>query len=368
MPDSILASLYFSGGSFALLFTALLMKRAYPDRRSNRFLAGFIAILGITLFDQYGLITGDYVNLSLLVGLAWPFTALLMPVLYLYAYTLTTRIPLRGYQYGHFALFVLYVIVLVPFYASPSANKLTIIYGDLPYGYQLWQVPFLSMFMSVQTIVYTILSFRIIRKHNQQLELSLSDTSGINLNWIKTLFLGFLLALLVSTFSSLGPDAFDTSQMVMHLIFTGLLFYLGYRALKQHSSEEPIAIAPKYETSKLDEGISDAIAEHLKKVMSEQKPWQKDNLKLEDLALLGGVKSHLLSQVLSTRCNQNFYEFVNSYRINDYCLQIEKDSTLSTTDLVFRVGFNSRTAFYRAFRRLKRMTPTEWRKSLEQST
>jgi len=369
VPESILVSVYFAGAIFALFFASLLVRREKPDRRSNRFLAAFISIIGILLLDQRGLLTDGYAEINFLIGLAWPLTALLMPLLYLYAYTLAFKNKLKWYQYSHFVICVMYFILLLPFYFSSPDNKMAIIYGDLPYGYKLWQVPFVSMFMSGQMIFYTYFTVRLIRRHNKKLEDSLSNTSGINLNWIKSLFAGFLLTLLVSTFSGLGPEAFDRSQMIMHLLFIALTIFLAFKALQQQSVEgnfDPLNedSQPQYHTSKLDSDTAIALKSQLEKVMAEQFLWKQENLKLDDLARAAGIKNHNLSQILNTCFKQNFYEFINSYRIKEYCEQIKQNPKLSTTELVFRIGFNSRTAFYRAFRRLNGMTPSEWRKSL----
>ena len=370
MFDSILPAIYFSGGLFSLFFAVLLFGRSKPNRRSNRFLACFILVLGILLFDQRSLLTGGYHDLTFLIGLAWPSTSLMMPLLYLYAFSLAFKQKLKWYQYGHFLLFLFYFSLMIPFYLEPSTQKLATIYGEKPYGFYLWQIPFISLFQSAQLIFYSLLSIRLIRRHDKKLEETLSEISSINLGWIKKLFLGFLIALLTSTFSGMSEQAFNISQMIMYLFMIGLMLYLGFNALQEKRPSVAITEvaqqqSPKYDSSKLDSSTADKIKSHLEKIMDEHAPWKQADINLEQLAQIAGVKSHHLSQVLNTGFQQNFYEFINQYRIEEFCRQSLLQPALSTTELIYEIGFNSRPAFYRAFRRINGVTPTEWRKSLK---
>lgn len=365
----ILTSIYLAGAFFAFFFAAVLFSRDRPGRRSNAYLAAFICVLGIMFLDTRALNSGGYQSVPFLIGLSWPLTALMMPFLFLYARFLIFHSRLHWYEYAHFAIWLLYEVLLWPFYLSPAEEKLAAVYGNLPYGYVLWQVPFVSRIMTVQMIVYTIMGLVLINRYNKALEISLSDVSYIDLGWLKILFLGFFIAVNISPLGGLGPEAFRISQMTMYLMFIGLLVFLAFRALRQKSLDTEADrvchnTGPSYETSKLDADTARALKEQLEKIVWEQKLWQQDSLKLGELAKLTGIKSHNLSQIFNTCYKQNFYEFINGYRIREYCECMSQGAGLSTTQVSYDVGFNSRTAFYRAFKRVNGTTPSEWQKSL----
>ena len=95
--------------------------------------------------------------------------------------------------------------------------------------------------------------------------------------------------------------------------------------------------------------------------MSKDLLYRDPNLSLWDLAKHIGVTSHYVSQSLNTHLGQSFFELVNGWRIKDAITQL---TTTDATILVitYDVGFNSRSAFYKAFKRETGKTPTDLRK------
>jgi YesN/AraC family two-component response regulator len=97
--------------------------------------------------------------------------------------------------------------------------------------------------------------------------------------------------------------------------------------------------------------------------MLEQKPFLEPSLTINDLADKTQIMPRYLSQIINECLNQNFYDFVNSYRINEakkYLLQCSSRKTI--LEILYEVGFNSKTAFNVAFKNMTGMSPTQYRK------
>jgi len=74
-----------------------------------------------------------------------------------------------------------------------------------------------------------------------------------------------------------------------------------------------------------------------------------------------GISVHYLSQTFSQKMNTTFYDYINLARVNrakDYLLETDK----TVLDIATRVGFNTRSAFYNAFKKNTDMTPSQFRK------
>ena len=125
--------------------------------------------------------------------------------------------------------------------------------------------------------------------------------------------------------------------------------------------EPEVAPAQKYEKSALDNERAERIARKIEAAMSKDLLYRDPNLSLWDLAKHIGVTSHYVSQSLNTHLGQSFFELVNGWRIKDAITQL---TTTDATILVitYDVGFNSRSAFYKAFKRETGKTPTDLRK------
>ena len=96
--------------------------------------------------------------------------------------------------------------------------------------------------------------------------------------------------------------------------------------------------------------------------MEAEKPYLNPNLTIQELAKKLKMSRNLLSQVVNERFNQNFSDFLNAYRIYDFIEKAQDESYKHFTFLALsqEVGFNSKSAFNRAFKKVTGTTPTEF--------
>ena len=122
----------------------------------------------------------------------------------------------------------------------------------------------------------------------------------------------------------------------------------------------------KYKKSALDETMSEALLAELLAHMENEKPYLNGELTLPHLAEEVGISPHYLSQVINERLEQNFFDFINRYRVEEVKHHLSdptKDRNKITT-LALNAGFNSKSAFYTAFKKLTGMTPKQFKDSL----
>jgi AraC-like DNA-binding protein len=90
--------------------------------------------------------------------------------------------------------------------------------------------------------------------------------------------------------------------------------------------------------------------------------YQDNELSIGKLAEMCNLTKHQASIAINHFSGTNFYEWVRQYRIT-----ISKDvlakTTLPVSTIYYDVGFNSKSSFYNAFKKLIGCTPTEYRKS-----
>ena len=73
----------------------------------------------------------------------------------------------------------------------------------------------------------------------------------------------------------------------------------------------------KYRTSALTAEEIEKYAGQLDKVMEQDQPYLKTDLKLSDLAELMQIPSHQLSQLLNQKIKSNFYDYINRFRVEE---------------------------------------------------
>lgn len=93
--------------------------------------------------------------------------------------------------------------------------------------------------------------------------------------------------------------------------------------------------------------------------------WHLDpELNLNLLSQKTGIPAHGISQVINRQFNKNFFDLVNSYRVEELKIKLIDDNFthLKIEELAYMCGFNSKAAFQRSFKKHTGLTPTEYRK------
>jgi AraC-like DNA-binding protein len=95
------------------------------------------------------------------------------------------------------------------------------------------------------------------------------------------------------------------------------------------------------------------------------KLYQDPDLHLDGLADSVGISTRSLSALINGHHKQNFYDFVNDYRVRDAQRQLEDPSLKSKTiQKIFEdAGFSSKSTFHTYFKKVTGKTPSEYRKA-----
>lgn len=101
--------------------------------------------------------------------------------------------------------------------------------------------------------------------------------------------------------------------------------------------------------------------------MKSEKPYLNSDISLGDLAEKMELPGHIVSEVLNGLLKQNFYDYINNYRIEEFKseAQLEKNARETNLNLAFQCGFNSKTTFNNSFKKFTGQTPSEFRQSIK---
>ena len=101
----------------------------------------------------------------------------------------------------------------------------------------------------------------------------------------------------------------------------------------------------------------------LEQFLENTKIYQNPKLSLEDLAQAMQSNRHELSKIINQGFGKNFFDLINSYRIKEFIKYYEKGDNLTFLEVAYQVGFNSKSAFNRAFRKETGSSPSEYFKN-----
>ena len=244
------------------------------------------------------------------------------------------------------------------------------------------EINFVFSLSGLQMIIYFILSFREIERYRQIVNENYSDIGKYNYKWIRQLLFAFVFILVVTviknfTWSFINVAIHDTLDLILKVSVLVFVTWIIFKALKRpylfsgvdsqiklikELLKEQEIIDKASSTNQLS--IQDkALQQKLDRFMSEEKPYLDPALTLHDLAKQLDVPSRELSILINEYYKQHYFDFINSYRI-DQAIKILLDPSnkkLTVLEIMFDVGFNSKSSFNTAFKKYTNLTPTAYK-------
>jgi AraC-like DNA-binding protein len=168
-----------------------------------------------------------------------------------------------------------------------------------------------------------------------------------------------------------GASVIFTIQPFFHqtLLFQIVVLFLGLSILtiflyilRKNIAEK----GKKYKTSSLNSQYARECIKKLEHLMAFDKIYRDTEISLQILAKKISIKPYLLSQIINEHLNKNFYDFVNYYRIEEAKqILVRPDRSKLNIDLLAGdVGFKTKAAFYKAFRKYTGKTPKQYKKEM----
>lgn len=220
--------------------------------------------------------------------------------------------------------------------------------------------------LNIQTLFYLLIIWKQIPKWKKVINSVSADG-----NWLKTNGLYLVLSAFVLHwfFDILGGSLFFILGVVTaytHFFTLASIFSLTVfgTTLVWFLAESPImkqAVTIRYQQSRLTFEQKEIYLHLLKTEMTDQKPYRNPTLTIQDLSDQLAVPVKDLSQIINESFQQNFFDFINSYRINDAKLMLKNHPEKSVLEILFDSGFNSKTTFNRVFRIQTGLTPSAYR-------
>ena len=113
-------------------------------------------------------------------------------------------------------------------------------------------------------------------------------------------------------------------------------------------------------------GVADeALLQRVCQLMEEQQLYLNSGLKLSDVAKAVGSNRNVLSASINDLRHCSFSQFVNTYRVEHAQQLLLSNPDARASEVWIESGFANETTFFRAFKAIVGMTPSEW-KSLNQ--
>ncbi|WP_299462432.1 helix-turn-helix transcriptional regulator [uncultured Microscilla sp.] len=260
------------------------------------------------------------------------------PALYLYvrAFIEQQRFRFRAVYLLHFVPFFIYALI-----AAYVSNHTAF----APYR-----------FILLQFFIYLILALGHWRQALQS-----SSLQPHELRWVRNLTLGIFLVWLSYTLHYVRVLPYYITGALMYSI---VVYGLIYVALKRNSLFVVTPAPEKYKNSKIAQDKSQDLLEQILTFFDTEQPFLDPGLTLDKVAQKLHLAPRTVSQVINEQRQQNFSDFINTYRIGQaqVLLRDARYHQHTIASIAYESGFNSLSAFNTAFKKNTQTTPSAFRK------
>ena len=352
-----------------LIFSIVLLQRDKPKYTSNKIFAGFLSlnillIVFSYLFMQNILRPKDLVLLYFFIASLYYLVA---PILYLYFHKSITGLNLLSFK------LLLHFVPLTACFLYLSLGYFIRLSGaeDIN-NVRLWTDTNFTLYiisLHIQIFIYVLLSAKLVKNYFNDVKKNFSDLSKFELNWYKLVLAVFIIHWFLDITTAFVAYWYKGLVEISELFsFSALLAFASivvYRGLK-NDSVLLTSVKEKYSNSSITVNQKSEYVNKLKMFMENKKPYLSPELTLKELADLIEIHPKYLSQIINETFHQNFFDFINGYRVEEAKRRLQESTTngnKTILELLYDVGFNSKSAFNRAFKKQLGITPTQFKKS-----
>lgn len=370
-------------------FLALLLVQKHRNLLANWLLSGMLVCYSFILLYLTIIDTGYAEKIPKIIILFTGLSFLVAPLQYLYAkYLVNFSEQWDIHDWIHGVPFLcIEILVVASFIFMPSAE---VPQHDIHSSEMVNFFLFFNWMIILIGLIYVVLILRLILQYHKRIKNVFSSIERIQLDWLQRITYVTLASWLIFTTETvLLTFGFNLSNFDISSLMVGLSVYaMGYwglmkseiftspevaSVLKENDDEQstkipqdiPKNISLKYEKSGLSLEDASIYKDRILQVMEDERPYIDSTLTLNKLAHRLAISSHNLSEVINTQLRQNFYDFVNRYRIE----QVKRDlvdptkQNLTILAIALDAGFNSKASFNIVFKESTGQTPSEFRKA-----
>jgi AraC-like DNA-binding protein len=365
----------------SLLLAFFLLRVKTKNKLANRLFACYLLFLaidnsGIFIADSF---IEDHFNLEFF---RWTTCTFMLPVYYLYVmsvcfadFRLKTKHFLHGLPFVIINLFYFYRL----YFLNDVEQGLFYVHrGQSPEMFCLFIV------LGLQIIFYSIAVFLVLKRYRKIYQENYTNPRASVFKWLFQISIMFFVLYYLSIAKNVIRYAeFDLlwvwSNIILQLMALWIMCWVVLKALNYpelfRGIDSKMELAKDLITkenekvatiaNRQEQGITDQIMA-LKHYMMEKEPFLDPSLTILELANQINIPVRDLSVLINHHIDQHFFDFVNEYRIKK-AMNILKDdskSQLTVLEILYEVGFNSKSSFNTSFKKYTNLTPTAYRNAL----
>lgn len=343
------------------LFAAILMLAKKGLSLPDRILSGWLVLLAIEFLIcalNYEIFGNPVYSGSFLI---------FNPALFIYIRSLTMpKFRLRWVQLLHLLPFII-IQVYIYFIGESFPDDTFISFNEEHLAFKI----IYAITNILSWSIYNLYSIYLITRYRKMLQKEVSNIEkNESLWWILVLSIFYIsyccsvfILAVISPFSAISLSDLHLVIYITLLILIYILSFYGLHQTAVHQSEEEDS--GSYKNSTLSIEVKQEIKNRITSYVEKEKAYLLPDLKMDYLSKALNIPKYQITEVLNTEVGKNFFQFVNSYRVEAVKQMLSNPQLKYSIEAIgYECGFSSKSSFYTVFKKMTGTTPINYRKRL----
>ena len=361
-----------------LFLSYFFLNRRIRRKPSSLYLGFVVLCLSLIILEIFLNYTGYMYTVLRIDNFSEPLSFAAPPLMYFYIYSSLSGKP-PGKAWIHLVPLMFWFVYCIWYFIQPLEMKqlhyldyhnpgLVVEYPDIYYNDDPLRLrKIVNELVMLQLTVYLVVSIIFISKSFRSLGISFFASGKKPLSWLRN-FIFLMLAILITLVVVKSLFEADIGDYLIGSLISLVIYATSFNVIRasdffRENVPEQLQQRKKYEKSALQEENKTIILERLKEIMEGDKEFRNPLISLPLISRKLNTPVHHISQVVNEKLDQSFFEMIASYRIEEAkkLLMDSGQERLTIEDIADEVGYNSKSAFNRSFKKQTGMTPSEFR-------
>ncbi|MBN2174100.1 MAG: AraC family transcriptional regulator [Bacteroidales bacterium] len=374
----------FLGVFQGILISWFFIKNSNNSRRANRYQGILLFLLSVSIFEELLNNTGYIVRFLAITNYSEPSNFAFAPLVYLYIRS-SLYPKKKEHIWGHFVISAFWLVYMVFQFIQPNEVKYNSYIGtkhpdwgyldviekisDDPIGIRYHINELTAVHFTIYMTAGIVLLLKKFKSLNQNVFTTGNELLVVMRNTMFHFVMIMVIFLATKLYYGMGSDigGYLIAAYISFMIFATSYQILNRSAFFDHPQSFLNFPMPKYQKSTLSEHNKEMILSKIKLEMEGRKYFTNNLASLSGLAKQINESSHHVSQVINELLNMNFFELLAKYRVEEAkrIILADKGKRITIEELAEQVGYNSKSAFNNAFKKLTSQTPSEFRENCQ---
>jgi AraC-like DNA-binding protein len=377
---SVFDLVIFLGVVQGIFISLFFIRSGRGDVKPNLYQGLLLLFLSFSMLEELLNNTGYIVKVMPISNFAEPFNFTFGPLAFLYIRTLLYP-DSKKKVWPHFLIFSFWMLYIVLYFIQPVELKYNAYLGskhpDWPRLDTVIKInndplgirPYTNLLTGIHFSIYIAAMFYLVIRKMKQLNERLFKLSDPRLKIARNVGIHFMVIALIFTFVKLYFGA-DIGDYLISSYLSFMIFSTSWMVVRNSSffgQPQFFLQFPgvKYEKSSLSEKEKASIHQKILKEMEVNRYYAGNLASLSDLAHTIRESSHHVSQVINEVMGRGFFEMLAWYRVEEAkrIIRADREAKLTVEDIAEQVGYNSKSSFNTVFKKQTGQTPSEFRRS-----